>query len=154
VRKYLETYREQQALQEENNICPHQKQSSQLPLAEQVHKYHKVYVENNLCPHQEQSSQLPLAEQVHKYHKVYVENNLCPHQKQSSQLPLAEQVHKYHKVYVENNLCPHRNSPRSFSEEQVYTYVIRKFIKRKKSIFTKISPHSFLKQSRSQLRSF
>jgi hypothetical protein len=36
VRKYLETYREQQALQEENNICPHQKQSSQLPLAEQV----------------------------------------------------------------------------------------------------------------------
>jgi hypothetical protein len=89
VRKYLETYREQQALQEENNICPHQKQSSQLPLAEQVHKYHKGNVENNLCPHQKQSSQLPLAEQVHSYHypTAQLENNLCPHGKPSPQIP-------------------------------------------------------------------
>jgi hypothetical protein len=36
VKKYLETYREQQTLQQENNLCPRLAQSAQLPITEQV----------------------------------------------------------------------------------------------------------------------
>ena len=37
MRKYLETYREQQALQQENNLCPRGCQLAQLPIPAQVY---------------------------------------------------------------------------------------------------------------------
>lgn len=51
VRKYLETYMEQQALQQENNLCPRMRQSAQLPITEQIEEVLREVKAYSLASH-------------------------------------------------------------------------------------------------------